>query len=127
MKPLLRIIKTGDLVLAGLLLTGSLFGFIRARQIVPEGRIASIYVNNRELYRLSLFESRTLIVDGCIGETCIQIDKGQIWVEKAPCPYQICKRSGKISRPGEIIVCIPNRLLIRIRGIHNKRVDSVTM
>jgi hypothetical protein len=36
-------------------------------------------------------------------------------------------RMGKIHRAGEIIVCIPNRILIRIEGEDNRDLDGITM
>lgn len=94
---------------------------------VSKGQQVSIYVNNKEMYRLSLFQDKTICIQGIIGVTVIQIERGEIWVEKAPCPYQICKNRGKISRSGETIICIPNRILIQIGGISQNQVDSVTM
>lgn len=39
-----------------------------------------------------------------------------IFIEEANCPDQICVRWGKISKPGQTIVCLPHRLVISITG-----------
>ena len=127
MKHLLKLFKIGDFILIGVLLIGFLIGLVWIRLNVHEGQYVSVYMDNREAYRLSLFEPKTVSIQGMIGKTVVQIDHGEIWVEKAPCPHQICKKMGQISRSGEIIVCIPNRILIKVGGVSKNQVDGITM
>lgn len=42
------------------------------------------------------------------------------------CPRKICSHTGWIRRAGETIICVPNRLVIRLTGQGNKQVDAVT-
>jgi hypothetical protein len=126
-KTIFRFFKIGDFFLIGLLWIGFLIALVWIRWIVSEGQEVSIYVNNREVYRLSLFERKTVSIQGIIGQTTVEIADGEVWVEKAPCPHQICKHMGKINRCGETIVCIPNRILIQIKGIPENQVDGITM
>ncbi|MDW5300206.1 MAG: NusG domain II-containing protein [Sedimentibacter sp.] len=44
----------------------------------------------------------------------IHIENGEIWIQDASCPDKNCVNQGKISNDGEIIVCLPNQLLIKI-------------
>lgn len=44
----------------------------------------------------------------------MHIEDGQIWIHEASCPDKICIYQGKISKNGEMIVCIPNRMFIKI-------------
>ena len=39
---------------------------------------------------------------------------GKVWVTDASCPDKICEHYGKISGDGEVIVCLPNRLIIQV-------------
>ena len=126
-KTIFKLLKIGDFILIGLILIGFLIGVFWIRRDISKGEEVSIFIDNREVYRFSLFESKTFSIQGMIGETLIQINQGQIWVEKAPCPHQICKNMGKISHSGETIVCIPNRILIQINGRSHNQVDSITM
>ncbi|HHZ03135.1 MAG TPA: NusG domain II-containing protein [Tissierellia bacterium] len=48
------------------------------------------------------------------GYNTLHIEDGQIWIHDASCPDKVCIYQGKISRDGEIIVCLPNRMLIKI-------------
>ncbi|MBN2026770.1 MAG: NusG domain II-containing protein [Actinobacteria bacterium] len=55
-----------------------------------------------------------LTVRGFAGESCLEISGGRVRMIDSACPDKLCVRSGWISRPGEIIVCLPNRVVIEI-------------
>ena len=57
---------------------------------------------------------KNIEVDGAYGKTGIAIENGLVRVHKASCRHQLCKYSGIVSRPGEIIACAPNKVLIKI-------------
>ena len=127
MKKIFKILKIGDYIFIGMILIGFVIGLLWIRFNPAEGQTISIFLENRELYRLLIFEDRTITVQGNIGETVVKIEHGKVWIESAPCPHQLCKNMGKISRSGEIIVCIPNKLLIRIEGSSEHSIDGMTM
>ena len=44
----------------------------------------------------------------------VVISGGKVSVTEASCKNQVCVKHGAISGPGESIVCLPNRLVVRI-------------
>ena len=57
----------------------------------------------------------------------VEIKDGKVSVTEASCKNQVCVRHGAISRTGESIVCLPNRLVVRIEnGEEGGGYDSVT-
>ena len=56
----------------------------------------------------------TVIDDGRGGFNTLHIRDGEAWVTDANCPDGICEKAGHISRPGEVIVCMPHRLIITV-------------
>ena len=44
----------------------------------------------------------------------VTISGGSVSVTEASCKNQVCVRHGAITSPGESIVCLPNRLVVRI-------------
>ncbi len=56
----------------------------------------------------------TVIDDGRGGLNTLHISDGEAWVTDANCPDGICEKTGRISRPGEVIVCMPHRLIISV-------------
>ena len=62
--------------------------------------------------------SVSLSVDGeyeLRGCTAV-VENGKIFISKTECPDRICEKTGKISRAGEAIICVPQRVEIRISG-----------
>lgn len=54
----------------------------------------------------------------------VEIKGGEVSVTGASCKNQVCVRRGSISKTGESIVCLPNRLVVTIEG--GDGYDSVT-
>ena len=73
-----------------------------------------------------LREDRQVTVQGPLGEEVITINNGQAFVESSPCPNQICIQQGKISKPGQWIACLPNKVFIRISGHSGAVVDTIS-
>ena len=46
----------------------------------------------------------------------VAISSGTVSVTEASCKNQVCVKHGTITKPGESIVCLPNRLVVRIEN-----------
>lgn len=46
----------------------------------------------------------------------VEFKQGKVRIKYADCPDKICVKTGWISKPGEMIVCIPYKVVIRISG-----------
>ena len=46
----------------------------------------------------------------------VHIDGGEVWVTDADCPDKTCEHTGKVSRPGQSIVCLPNGVVVTVLG-----------
>ena len=54
---------------------------------------------------------------GAAGGLCLTyVPERGFHVETANCPDRVCVRSGYITKAGQSIVCVPNRLIISITG-----------
>lgn len=73
-----------------------------------------------------LREDRQVTVSGPLGEELIRIEDGKAFVEYSPCPNQICIQQGKISKPGQWIACLPNKIFIRISGTSGDAIDDIS-
>ena len=63
-------------------------------------------------------------VSGPLGTAFLVVEKGSAHLENAPCPLKICEAMGSIGRSGEIIVCLPNRIVVKVAG--PEEVDAVS-
>jgi hypothetical protein len=62
------------------------------------------------------------------GENTVEINRDKARMLYADCPDGDCVRQGFISRPGQMIVCLPNKMVIKIEGDKSTKddVDAVS-
>ena len=108
-----------DRLLLVLLLVAIAFGWLHIRSIAGNSApLAAIY-HGRTLIAEYPLDGTTMVhvpVQGDIGVSDIVIGGGEVFVSRAPCRGQQCVRSGHRHRIGDAIVCVPNRILVAIRG-----------
>lgn len=77
-----------------------------------------ISVNGEEYETLELKENLNKIIkiEEGLGVNEICIKEGQVYMNHSNCTDKVCMRQGKISKIGESIVCLPNRVFIEIKG-----------
>ena len=63
--------------------------------------------------------------EGEIGPTEIRLDHEGVRIAAAPCAGQRCVRSGAHRHVGDFVACVPNRILVAIRGGDASRLDAV--
>ena len=81
------------------------------------GGTAQILQDGQLLYTLALDTPRTLTVTAPNGgSNTITVEDGRICVSHASCPDQVCVKQGWVSRNVIPIVCLPNQLVIQIKG-----------
>ena len=54
------------------------------------------------------------------------IKGGEVTVSASSCKNQVCVRHGAISKSGQSIVCLPNRLIVTIEDKSGGEYDSIT-
>lgn len=88
-------------------------------------KIAYVYSDNRLVGEYTLTEGykKEFKVEGGSGHNTVHIEDGEIWIQEATCPDKICLHQGKISNDGELIVCLPNKLMITIEDNEEKEDD----
>ena len=92
-----------------------------------QGRWLVVEVRGSEKGSHSMSEARIIRVEGPLGVTEIEISADGARVVRAPCRNEICVRAGWIRRTGEVTVCIPNRVLLRLEGPRSgPRLDGVS-
>jgi hypothetical protein len=61
-----------------------------------------------------LLKNQEIQVTGLQGNVKIQILNRKVYVLNSSCPDKVCVKAGAIDKPGPMIVCAPNRVVIRI-------------
>lgn len=85
--------------------------------------IAEIYSDGQLMYSIDLnkvTDSYTIE----LPHNTILVEHGQIRMESADCPDQICVKQGEIKNGVYPIVCLPNR--VEIRMTNKEGIDAIT-
>lgn len=72
--------------------------------------------DGRPFAELSLHVPQTVAVPGPLGVTEVEIRDGVVRVARDPGPRQLCVRQGWLTRPGQLALCLPNRVSIEVLG-----------
>lgn len=109
---------TRDMILAGVILILAVGLYIGNRLINRKpAAIVEVSLNNHVIEELDLSKDTQIVIEGYNGGTnTLVIENGQAYILDASCPDKVCIYQGKISRPGEMIVCLPNLMIAKIVG-----------
>lgn len=111
----------GDKALVVLLVLASIFSFWLVKEMNSriENRSISIQVNGEEVDRMNFSNSAEPIYKELkteYGRNLIEAGPDYVRVTEADCPDKLDVLQGSITRPGQVIVCLPNRMVVEIRG-----------
>ncbi len=95
------------------------FGRTAGKQLV-------IYADEKIVFTGPLTRDRLLELQGPLGETQVEISAGQVRVVSSPCPRKICIGMGSVWRSGDLLACVPNRVVVRIEGEGKKGYDLLS-
>jgi len=117
-------LKIGDYIVIGVVAALVLMLFSRSFSFNGAEKYFEVTgIDFREEY--ALHEDRVIEVEGPLGLTRVVIEDGRAWVEDSPCRDKVCVRMGKVSRPGEEAICLPNRVIVQMKGTRGG-VDGVS-
>lgn len=77
--------------------------------------VVQVYHNGLLVQEAKLSEEARITVEGEYRNE-IRISDGSVYMEKSDCPGGDCMRTGRIRETGRGIVCLPNRVEIRLTG-----------
>jgi hypothetical protein len=121
----IRRMRAGDFILAAVLAALAVFIRLRAENSASGATVRISRADGPALV-VPLSVDTSFAVRGPCGESRISVRDGEAWIAEAPCPGGLCRRQGKIRVAGEDIVCVPNRIHLRVEGALPGRMDAVT-
>lgn len=102
-------------ILLVVVLAVSTAAFFAVRSEDGENRIVRIYQDGNLIDELPLGKDREIEIAGQYRNTVTILD-GKAAITDSDCPGEDCVHSGWISGAGRSVVCLPNRVEIRIVG-----------
>ncbi|MBN1755819.1 NusG domain II-containing protein [bacterium] len=86
-----------------------------------------IYYDQEEICSRPLPFSDTLYLKGAEGNMIVGVKGDTVEVLESSCPRKYCQEMGPIYRPREMIVCVPNKIIIIVKGNPSgKKLDGIT-
>ena len=106
--------KKRDIILIAsvLLIAAALFLVLELTK--EAGARVVVKVDGQEIAEYSLEKDGTYPLNG--GTNILVIEGGKAYLTDANCPDKLCVHQGKISRTGETITCLPNKLTVTVFG-----------
>ncbi len=80
------------------------------------GSQAVIFVGEKKVGVYPLDQPRTIKLQGTQGEATLEIKDGKIRMLSSPCRQHICLQMGWAGHNGELIACLPNKILVKVSG-----------
>jgi hypothetical protein len=111
------LLTAADLALIGamIVLLVALYFMISFR--TPAGGAAAVVRLPGRAVRMELETDRTRRFGlANEGSVTVEVRGGRARIIESTCPNKICVNAGWISRPGERIICLPNRVSVEIEG-----------
>ena len=95
-------------------------GYVRRYSFSGMDKYISVQVNGEEVKQI-MFDSKlvgkTINIESKFGYNILELGDEQVRVIEASCPDEIDVKQGYISKVGETIICLPNRMVIEIKGM----------
>ena len=113
-----------DVILIGALLLVVLTVLLITTLMREKGGFVEVYQDGELLATYSLDIPREVSLNG--GTNVLKIEGGVAYLSYASCPDRTCVNTGKISYNGQTIVCLPNRLAIKVVSEEGGGVDFVS-
>lgn len=116
----------GDAAVLIFFFTLSLSAFLKLGGAGGEGTTVEFEVSGRRVLTVDRKESGMHTVEGPLGPTEVEIRGGEARVVSSPCPLKLCRRAGWIGSAGEMVVCLPNEVVVRLPGTPGRGIDAVS-
>ncbi len=106
--------KKRDIILIASILVIAIAFFLIVELTKEEGAGVVVKVDGQEVAEYSLSADGTYPLNG--GTNILVIENSKAYLTDANCPDKLCVHQGKISRTGEVITCLPNKLTVSVFG-----------
>lgn len=115
-----------DLILGAALLLIALCLFLVFGKMRKTGTYVQIEQDGKIIGSYSLDENREMEIKTFYGSNTLVIENGVVYVKDSTCKDKRCEHMGKISKDGEMIICLPHELFIKIINGKGGAFDAIS-
>jgi hypothetical protein len=123
--------KKGDLVIV-LILAAAVISWYGINNLnKPEDERQIVIEVNGDIYKVIAVEAgmkqQEIHIELGNGKYIdIIVDEKGAYVKDVICPDKICQKTGLISRAGQSIVCLPNKVVVYVEGKAESEIDGIS-
>ena len=85
--------------------------------------MVAVHQGGKVLEKVGLEKDKIIVLPN--GEMKIEVKESKVRVAWSDCPKQLCVKTGWIKTTGEVIACVPNKILIEIEATDSLALDAV--
>ncbi len=110
-----KYIKRNDIILISVILFLSLVFTVVLYKGSKKGDRVTVYVDGSMTGEYLLESGNIIDIEGYNGgHNTLTVENGYAYMSDASCPDKLCMHQGRISGEGQMIVCLPNRVIIKV-------------
>ncbi|MBQ7202736.1 MAG: NusG domain II-containing protein [Eubacterium sp.] len=119
-------LKKADIIVIAVVLVCAAVSFLCINLFAQGGNIARVEVDGKTVAELRLDTDTTYEIkqNGKVTNV-LEIKDGCADMTSADCPDKICVNHRAISKSGESIICLPNKVIVTIYSGDDSEVDGV--
>ena len=116
-----------DFVFIGVLLLVFVVIFVFCSRMKKAGSMVIVEKNGKTYCSTSLYEDQRIEIEDDNGNitNILIIEDKKAYMQEADCPDQLCVHQKAISKTGETIVCLPNRVVVSISSHEKDSLDGI--
>lgn len=104
-------LKKADYYICGIVVALAVILAVLFMFVKPDGKTVVVKQNNKITAEYPLDVDRRV----ALGHNTFMIVSGTVYMSDADCKNQTCVKTGRISKRGECIVCLPNSVILEIK------------
>lgn len=116
--------KKRDFILIAVILAAALVGLLLIFLFRENGARVVVKVDGIETGEYSLDTDGSYTLNG--GTNTLRIENGCAYLTNASCPDHLCVKQGKISKTGQTITCLPNKLTVTVYGAKEEAPELIS-
>ena len=122
----LKRLKPGDIIIvaAVIIISAALFSLSFLINQTTDKLFVEIYLDSELRITLPIDSDTDFTVcDGVV----VSVRNRSVYMKESDCPDKLCVRQGEINKAGQMIVCVPNRVVVIIGSASGQKeeVDAV--
>ena len=117
--------RKNDIILAVLVVAFAALLWLGIRLTQSEGAYVVVTVDGEVFGQYPLDTDTEVRIGDEDAYNLLVIEDGQAQFTQASCPDKLCVNQGKISFDGQSIICLPNKVVVAVRGGEKSGYDAV--